>query len=112
MEFRGSNRDSNKFGSNVRNVIYKLIEVNNDVLRLKPTWVASQNCSSGKRLGLKESEYNKEERGEITEGWITSTTRDEKDRKNYLKAACPVAFFTWKAIIMFYVLEFYIKGHG
>ncbi len=60
--------------SNLRNIIYKLLENNNGVLRLKPTWVARKNCPSGKRLGLKEEDYNKGERGEITERWIASTT--------------------------------------
>ena len=61
----------------IENIIYKLLENNNGILRLKPTWVARKGSSSGKNLGLKEKEYNKGERGEITERWIGSTTKAE-----------------------------------
>lgn len=61
----------------IRNIIYKLLENNNGILRLKPTWVARKGCGSGMNLGLKEREYDKGERGEITERWIGSTTKAE-----------------------------------
>ncbi|MBC7333737.1 MAG: hypothetical protein H5T85_04655 [Actinobacteria bacterium] len=71
------NKNKDNSINNIRSIIYKLLEINNGILRLKPTWVARENCSSGKRLGLQEDEYNKGERGEITERWIASATKAE-----------------------------------
>lgn len=61
----------------IRDIIYKSLENNNGILRLKPAWVARQGFSSGRNFGLNEKEYNKCERGEITERWIGSTTKAE-----------------------------------
>jgi mannose-6-phosphate isomerase class I len=68
--------DSEKL-KKIKNIIYKLLEEGNGILRLEPTWVARSGFKSGKNLGLKEEEYNKGERGEITERWIGSTTKAE-----------------------------------
>lgn len=72
-----NNKRDPDISNKVKTIVSKLLEDNNGILRLKPTWVARQGYSSGKRLSLKENEYNKGERGEITERWISSTTRAE-----------------------------------
>lgn len=59
----------------LKNYIYKLLEDNHGILRLKPTWVARPNCVSALRLGLSEEENNKGIRGEVTERWIASTAK-------------------------------------
>lgn len=64
---------------NIRENVYKLLEENDGIIRLKPTWVARKNFFSGKNLGLNEEEYNLGERGEITERWIGSTTKAAND---------------------------------
>lgn len=60
--------------NNLKNIVFKMLEDSNGVFGLKPAWVARVNCPSGKRLGLEEEDYDKGERGEITERWIASTT--------------------------------------
>jgi hypothetical protein len=47
----------------------------NGILRLEPAWVARDLMPSGRRLGLKEEEYEVGERGWISERWLASTTR-------------------------------------
>jgi hypothetical protein len=47
----------------------------NGILRLEPAWVARDFLPPGRRLGLKEEEYEVGERGWISERWIGSTTR-------------------------------------
>jgi hypothetical protein len=47
----------------------------NGILRLDPAWVARDFLPPGRRLGLKEEEYNVGERGWISERWIGSTTK-------------------------------------
>jgi hypothetical protein len=47
----------------------------NGILRLDPAWVARDFLPPGRRLGLKEDEYNVGERGWISERWIGSTTK-------------------------------------
>jgi len=59
---------------NICNIIYKTLEKNNGILRLKPAWVARDFLPSGRNLGLKENEYDLGIRGEICERWIGSTT--------------------------------------
>ncbi|MBN2073678.1 MAG: hypothetical protein JW770_07025 [Actinobacteria bacterium] len=78
----------------LKNTVYKILEEGNGILKLKPTWVARKNCPSGKRLGLKEEDYDKGERGEITERWIASTTEadnmlgPEDEGLSYLYSGC------------------------
>jgi hypothetical protein len=47
----------------------------NGILRLDPAWVARDFLPPGRRLGLKEAEYEVGERGWISERWIGSTTK-------------------------------------
>jgi hypothetical protein len=47
----------------------------NGILRLEPAWVARDFLPPGKRLGLKDEEYDVGERGWICERWIGSTTK-------------------------------------
>jgi hypothetical protein len=47
----------------------------NGILRLEPAWVARDFLPPGRRLGLKEAEYEVGERGWISERWIGSTTQ-------------------------------------
>lgn len=47
----------------------------NGILRLEPAWVARDFLPPGKRLGLREEEYDVGERGWISERWLGSTTR-------------------------------------
>jgi len=47
----------------------------NGILRLEPTWVARDFLPPGRRLGLREEEYDVGERGWISERWLGSTTR-------------------------------------
>jgi len=44
------------------------------ILRLEPAWVARDFLPPGRRLGLKDEEYEVGERGWISERWIGSTT--------------------------------------
>ena len=60
---------------NIRSTVEKALAAGNGILRLEPAWVARDFLPPGRRLGLKESEYNVGERGWICERWIGSTTR-------------------------------------
>ena len=55
-------------------IVEKALENGNGVLNLKPAWVARDFLPPGKRLGLKESEYNVGKRGFICERWLASVT--------------------------------------
>ena len=57
-----------------REIIEKALARGNGILRLEPAWVARDFLPPGRRLGLKEEEYNVGERGWISERWIGSTT--------------------------------------
>ncbi|MHB8279882.1 MAG: hypothetical protein ACYDIA_19850 [Candidatus Humimicrobiaceae bacterium] len=59
---------------NKRNIISRILEEFNGILRLKPEFVPRKNFRSSKLLGLAEDKYNIGTRGEITERWISSTT--------------------------------------
>lgn len=59
----------------IQKKIYEMLENNNGILKLKPTWVARKDFRAGKNLGLEESQYHKGSRGEITERWIASETK-------------------------------------
>jgi hypothetical protein len=56
---------------NVENILSR----SNGILRLEPAWVARDFLPPGRRLGLKEEEYEVGERGWISERWIGSTTK-------------------------------------
>lgn len=58
-----------------RKLVEKIIEKENGILRLKPAWVARDFLQCGKRLGLKEEDYDVGERGWISERWLASTTK-------------------------------------
>jgi hypothetical protein len=58
-----------------RGIVEKALAAGNGILRLEPAWVARSFLPPGRRLGLKESEYEVGERGWISERWIGSTTR-------------------------------------
>ena len=58
-----------------RTILEKELEKGNGILNLKPAWVARDFLPPGKRLGLKEEEYNVGERGWISERWLASTTK-------------------------------------
>lgn len=59
---------------NDKNMILKILEEFNGILRLKPEFVPRKNFCSSKLLGLGEDKYDMGTRGEITERWISSTT--------------------------------------
>ncbi len=69
-------------GSDVRELIRKEIERDNGVLRLKPCWVARNFLEPGKRLGLREEEYDVGERGWICERWLGSETEADNAVKH------------------------------
>jgi len=58
-----------------RKVVEKALEKGNGILSLKPAWVARDFLPPGRRLGLKEEEYDVGERGWISERWLASTTK-------------------------------------
>ncbi len=58
-----------------RNIIEAALKAGNGILRLEPAWVARDFLPPGKRLGLKEEEYDVGERGWISERWLGSTTK-------------------------------------
>lgn len=57
-----------------RDIIETALKAGNGILRLEPAWVARDFLPPGKRLGLKDEEYDVGERGWISERWIGSTT--------------------------------------
>ncbi|HET6451888.1 MAG TPA: hypothetical protein VFI08_11290 [Spirochaetia bacterium] len=58
-----------------KDIVEKALSAGNGILRLEPAWVARDFLPAGRRLGLRESEYDVGERGAICERWIGSTTR-------------------------------------
>ena len=60
--------------TDVRATVEKALEKGAGVLNLKPAWVARDFLPPGKRLGLKEKEYNVGKRGYICERWLASVT--------------------------------------
>jgi hypothetical protein len=58
-----------------RKIVEDALAAGNGILRLKPAWVARDFLPPGRRLGLKEHEYEVGERGWISERWIGSTTK-------------------------------------
>ena len=58
-----------------REAVEDALAKGNGILRLEPAWVARDFLPPGRRLGLKEEEYEVGERGWISERWIGSTTQ-------------------------------------
>jgi len=58
-----------------RETVENALAMGNGILRLEPAWVARDFLPPGRRLGLKEEEYEVGERGWISERWIGSTTQ-------------------------------------
>jgi hypothetical protein len=58
-----------------RAIVEKALAQGNGILRLKPAWVARDFLPPGRRLGLKEEEYDVGERGYICERWLASVTK-------------------------------------
>jgi hypothetical protein len=56
-------------------IVENALASGNGILRLEPAWVARDFLPPGKRLGLKDEEYDVGERGWISERWIGSTTK-------------------------------------
>ena len=86
--------------------VEKGIDLGNGVLRLRPAWVTRDFLPPGKRLGLKDGEYEAGERGFICERWFASVTHAEnrvevadegysylelEGQDIHLKQACDVA---------------------
>lgn len=61
--------------SDTRAIVKAALEGGCGILRMTPAWVARDFLPPGKRMGLKDEEYNVGERGYISERWIGSTTR-------------------------------------
>lgn len=61
--------------SKARAIVEKALAQGNGILRLKPAWVARDFLPPGRRLGLKEEEYDVGERGYICERWLASVTK-------------------------------------
>lgn len=56
-------------------IVENALASGNGILRLEPAWVARDFLPPGRRLGLKEEEYEVGERGWISERWLGSTTK-------------------------------------
>jgi hypothetical protein len=60
---------------NKREIVENALAKGNGIFRLEPAWVARDFLPPGRRLGLKEADYEVGERGWISERWIGSTTQ-------------------------------------
>src|SRR3954451_22280025 len=58
-----------------RDMLARLLEAGNGVLRCEPAWVARDFLPPGRRLGLPEDAYDLGDRGAICERWLASTTK-------------------------------------
>ena len=56
-------------------IVENALAKGNGILRLEPAWVARDFLPPGRRLGLKDDEYELGERGWISERWLGSTTK-------------------------------------
>ena len=61
--------------ASTRDVLERLLNAGNGVLRCEPAWVARDFLPPGRRLGLPEEQYDVGERGFICERWLASTTK-------------------------------------
>lgn len=91
--------------SEIRKQVAAALEKGDGILGLKPAWVSRDFLPPGKRLGLKEKEYDAGERGYICERWFASVTNAENrvyvedeglsyidmDAKIHLQDACRAA---------------------
>ncbi|MFB9471104.1 hypothetical protein ACFFR3_16395 [Nonomuraea salmonea] len=59
----------------VRDLLARLLDAGNGVLRCAPAWVARDFLPPGRRLGLPEDAYDVGERGAVCERWLASTTK-------------------------------------
>ena len=57
-----------------KEIVGNFIRSSKGILKLRPAWVAHDFLKPGKRLGLKEEEYDAKERGSIMERWFCSET--------------------------------------
>jgi hypothetical protein len=67
---------------NVLAIVKEEIEKHDGKLRLRPSWVARTFLDPGRRLGLKEEEYDVGERGFICERWLGSETEVDNTVKH------------------------------
>lgn len=58
-----------------KSLVEDLLARENGIFRLEPAWVARDFLPPGRRLGLREDEYDVGERGYICERWLGSITR-------------------------------------
>ncbi len=58
-----------------REIVENALARGDGILRLEPAWVARDFLPPGRRLGLREEEYEVGERGWISERWLGSTTK-------------------------------------
>jgi hypothetical protein len=58
-----------------RTIVEKALEKGGGILSLEPAWVARDFLPPGRRLGLKDSEYDVGDRGFICERWLASVTK-------------------------------------
>jgi hypothetical protein len=58
-----------------RDVVEWALAENDGILSLEPAWVARDFLPAGRRLGLPDDAYDLEERGEVCERWLASTTK-------------------------------------
>ena len=63
-------------------IVREEIKKHDGKLRLRPSWVARTFLDPGKRLGLKEEEYDVGERGFICERWLGSETEVDNTVKH------------------------------
>ncbi|MBN1837191.1 MAG: hypothetical protein JW820_15145 [Spirochaetales bacterium] len=61
--------------ADVQSIVEKALEKGGGILSLEPAWVARDFLPPGRRLGLKDSEYDVGERGYICERWLASVTK-------------------------------------
>jgi hypothetical protein len=61
--------------ASLRAIVEKALEKGGGILSLEPAWVARDFLPPGRRLGLKDGEYDVGERGFICERWLASVTR-------------------------------------
>jgi hypothetical protein len=61
--------------ADLRAIVEKALEKGGGILSLEPAWVARDFLPPGRRLGLREGEYDVGERGFICERWLASVTR-------------------------------------
>jgi hypothetical protein len=65
----------------IAEVVKREIDRTGGVLRLRPCWIARTFLEPGKRLGLREEEYNVGKRGWICERWLGSETLADNEVK-------------------------------